>query len=204
MTGFGEGVSFGFTPECPRGVSLSRAGKRRHPVDSPVHDPAESSRRDFLIRCCQGASAALVPTGFRGLAFPFAQASDSPTSSPGGDFHLHPKYRAQLPLEATLLKTQAGLDEFVTEKYHDQIAAILAEWSAGFLGSPQDVRAVEGALAPDFSGASFRPVESRLARPGPAVEIRQNKFAREPALAKEAFLADLRSAMASFSAVITS
>ncbi len=108
-----------------------------------------------------------------------------------------------MPLEATLLKTQAGLDEFVTEKYHDQIAAILAEWSAGFLRSPQDAQAVEGALAPDFSGSSFLPVESRLARPGPAVEIRQNKFAREPALAKEAFLADLRSAMASFSALIT-
>ena len=175
---------------------------REEAASFPIHDPADSSRRDFLIRCCQGASAALVPAGFRGLAFPFAQASDSPTPSPAADFHLHPKYRAQLPLEATLLKTQAGLDDFVSEKYHDQIAAMLAEWSAGFLRSPQDAQAVERALAPDFSGSSFRPVESRLARPGPAVEIRQNKFAREPALAKEAFLADLRSAMASFSTLI--
>ena len=119
------------------------------------------------------------------------------------DFHLHPHYRAQVPLEATLLKTQAGLDDFVTEKYQDQIAAILAEWSAGFLASPQDVRAVERVLAPNFSGASFRPVESRLVRPGPAIEIRQNKFAREPALAKDAFLKDMRSALASFSAIIT-
>lgn len=117
---------------------------------SPVHDPAETSRRDFLIRCCQGASAALVPAGLHGLVFPFAYAPGSPDSSPGGEFHLHPKYRAQLPLEATLRKTQAGLDEFVTEKYHDQVAAILAEWSAGFLGSPQDVRAVEELLPPIF------------------------------------------------------
>jgi tetratricopeptide (TPR) repeat protein/peroxiredoxin len=177
---------------------------REEAASSPVHDPADSSRRDFLIRCCQGASAALVPAGFRGLAFPLAYASDSPAlPSPAGDFHLHPKYRAQLPLEATLLKTQAGLDDFVTEKYHDRVAAILAEWGAGLLASPQDVRAVEKALAPDFSGASFRPVESRLARPGPAVEIHQNKFAREPALAKDAFLRELRSAMGSFSTVIT-
>src|ERR1700687_5547762 len=93
------------------------------------YDPADSSRRDFLIRCCQGASAAFIPAGLRGLAFPFACTSDSPNlRSSGGDFHLHPRYRAQLPLEATLLKTQAGLDDFVTEKYQDQIAAILSEW----------------------------------------------------------------------------
>jgi hypothetical protein len=54
----------------------------------------------------------------------------------GGEFHLHPHYRAQLPIEATLLKTQAGQDEFITEKYHDQIAAIFAEWSSGLLASP--------------------------------------------------------------------
>ena len=123
--------------------------------------------------------------------------------SPGGDFHLHPKYRAQLPLEPTLLKTKAGLDEFVTEKYHDQIAAILGEWSTGFLVSPQDVHAVERILAPDFSGASFRPVESRSVRPGSAIEIRQNKFARDPALAKGPFLRELQSTMGTFAVVIT-
>ncbi len=182
----------------------SESGREDAASRSSRHDPADSSRRDFLIRCCQGASSALVPAGLRGLTFPFAHASDSrnlPAS--GGDFHLHPHYHAQLPLEATLLKTRAGLDDFVTEKYHDQIAAILSEWSAGFVGSPQDVRAVEKSLAPNFSGASFRPLESRLVRSGPAVEIRQNKFAGEPTLAKDTFLRDLRSAMDSFSAVIT-
>jgi len=78
-------------------------------------DPADSTRRDFLIRCCQGASAAFIPASLRGLAFPFAYAYDSPNlPSHGCDFHFHPHYRAQLPLEATLRKTQAGLDYFVT------------------------------------------------------------------------------------------
>src|ERR1700731_1064891 len=169
---------------------------------SPGHDLGDFSRRDFLMRCCQGASAALVPVGLRRLAFSFA--SDPPKwSSPGGEFHLHPHYRVQLPLEATLLKTQAGLDDFVTEKYQDQIAAVLSRWSAGFMRSPQDVQAVEKTLAPEFLGASFHPVESRLARPSSALEIRRNKFAGEPALAREAFLRDMRSAMDSFSAVTT-
>jgi tetratricopeptide (TPR) repeat protein/peroxiredoxin len=123
--------------------------------------------------------------------------------SSGGDFHLHPHYRAQLPIEATLLQTQAGLDDFIKEKYQDQIAATLAEWSAGFLKFPLDARAVERILTADFSAAAFRPVESRLVRSGPAVEIRQNKFAHEFALGRDAFLKELRSAMSSLSQVIT-
>src|ERR1700675_842779 len=76
-------------------------------------DLADSTRRDFLIRCCEGASAAFIPAGLRGLAFPFAHASGSLNlPSSGTDFHLHPHYRARSPLEATLLKTQAGLDDF--------------------------------------------------------------------------------------------
>ena len=39
------------------------------------------------------------------------------------------------PLDALLLKTQAGSDDFVTEKYADQIAAIFAQWSSGLLRS---------------------------------------------------------------------
>jgi len=62
------------------------------------------------------------------------------------------------PLDALRLKTQAGLDDFVTEKYADQIAAILARWSSGLLQSPQDVGAVEKVLLPNFSGSSPRPV----------------------------------------------
>ena len=165
---------------------------------------ADSSRRDFLIRCCEGASAAFILPGLRGLQFPFFSASGSAgLPSAGTDYHLHPHYRAQLPLESTLLKTKAGLDEFVTEKYVDQIAAVLAQWSAGFLNSPQDVNAVERILAPNFAGASFRPVESRMVRPGPAVEVRENKFAGETALSKDAFLRELQTAMASFSSLIT-
>ena len=79
--------------------------------------------------------------GLRGLAFPFAP--DSQKLGSPGEFHLHPHYRGQLPIEATLLKTQAGLDQFVTEKYQDRIAGILADWSAGLLAASQDMRSVE-------------------------------------------------------------
>src|SRR5579863_6945369 len=95
------------------------------------------------------------------------------------------RLRAQTALDATLLKTNAGLDDFITEKYHDQIAAILSAWRASL------VQSVEKVLAPDFRGASPQPSESRTVRPGPALEVRLVTFPQQPALEREAFLREL-------------
>jgi tetratricopeptide (TPR) repeat protein/peroxiredoxin len=146
----------------------------------------------------------MVPGSLRGFAFPGIYPSDSPTALPsGGEFHLHPQYRAQRPLDATLLKTQAGLDDFITEKYHDQIAATLAEWSSGLLQSPQEVSAVERFLTPDFLGSSLRPANSRLVRPGSALEVRRNEFTSPPNLGRDVFLQELRSSLSVFSKIAT-
>src|SRR5580692_1873896 len=167
-------------------------------------DSIDVRRRSFLIRCCQGASAALIPAGLRNLAFPSIFDSAN-TTTPKGDleFHLHPHYRADMPLDATLLKTQAGLDDFVTEKYQDQVAAILAEWRSSWLQSPRDVRAIEKILASDFSASSLRAVESRAVRSGPALEIRQNKWARSNSVGRDGFVQELQSALNSFLKIVT-
>src|SRR5947208_11785406 len=99
------------------------------------------------MRCCQGASASLLPASLRDLAFAFDSRNALALES---EFHLHPHYRAKLPLEATLLKTEAGLDVFITEKHAEQIAAIVAPWSAGWLRSRQNIHAGERVLIPDL------------------------------------------------------
>jgi tetratricopeptide (TPR) repeat protein len=145
----------------------------------------------------------MVPVGLRGFALPSIYCFDSPVAiSPGGEFHLQPQYRVQRPLDALLLKTRAGLDDFITEKYHDQIAAILAEWSSSLLQSPPEVRAVERVLTPDFSGSPLHPAGSRLIRSGP-VEVQQNKFMSPTNLGRDAFLQEWRSAMSVFSNIVT-
>src|SRR5580693_4093291 len=104
---------------------------------SPGHDLGDFSRRDFLMRCCQGASAALFPVGLRRLAFSFASASDPPKwSSPGGEFHLHPHLGSKLPIDSTLPDTNPSFYDISTEKFHDQIATILSLSIAGPLRSP--------------------------------------------------------------------
>ncbi len=148
------------------------------------------------MRCCQGASAALIPplilsAGLRRLPF---YGFDSPEADPSSpEFHLHPHYRMPRPLDALLLKTQSGLDDFVTEKYADEIAAIFAQWSSAMLKSPQGVTTIEKAMSPNFSGSSPTPANSRVVRQGPPIEIRQNRYSRDFTLRRDVFLQELRS-----------
>jgi tetratricopeptide (TPR) repeat protein/peroxiredoxin len=139
----------------------------------------------------------------RGIDFPSFHFNSQNQHSQACEFQLQPRYRAQSPLGRTLLKVQAGLDEFVTEKYHDQIAATLAEWSTSLLQSPQELQAFEKPLATDFSGSALRPFKSRLVRPGPPIEVRQNTFMEGSSLGKGAFLKELRSALSTFSKIVT-
>ncbi len=154
-------------------------------------------RRNFLIRSCQGVSAALLH------AFPFSGRVYSQSTSPAdGEFRLQPHYREQTPLEATLLKTNAGLDDFPGEKYHDRIAAILTEWSAGLLQSPENLQAIEKILAAGFLGSSPIPKESRLVRPATAFEVRRLMFSLA-SLGPRVFLQELRSSLSRFSKIVT-
>jgi Flp pilus assembly protein TadD/peroxiredoxin len=191
-------LDFRSTHECGGDIALSRAGENRHSNDLLSVD---RSRRNFLIRWCQAAGAALLPAGLRNFAFSSVPPLDSQVSA-NPEFQLHPHYRAQRPLDATLLKTQAGLDDFITEKYADQIAAILAEWSKGLLQSPQNIQAIDKVLASDFSAASLRPAESRLVRSG-VIEVHQNNFPSQTRLGREAFLRELQAAMSNFAQITT-
>jgi len=108
-----------------------------------------------------------------------------------------------LPLDALLAKTQAGFDDFVTEKYADQIAAILAQWSSGLLQSPPDFGAIENVVLRNFSGSSPRPVDSRVLRPGPPIEVRRHRFTGETELGRDMYLQELRSTLSNFSRILT-
>ena len=177
-------------------TALSRPAKPRPVVNL--------GRRNFLIRCCQGASAALIPAGLRGYGWGTVGASICRDSgSLDGQFHLHPHYRTPDSLQATLLQTEAGHDKFVSEKYHDRIAAVLAQWSSSLRQSPAGLEIVGKALSESFAGISPQPEESRVVRSGPALEVRQNKFVAGPALARDTFLSELHSTLSAFSRLVT-
>src|SRR5579863_8876813 len=131
-----------------------------------------------------------------GLAAPFLRPLGAQSRPPGplvgADLHLHPRYRSETPLDAVIPKVKAGFDEFVTEKQHDAIAAILAQWSAGWLEAPRKMEAVERTLAADFSGTSLEPAESQIVRSGPALEIRRVVYAKDAIVDRSRFIDQLR------------
>ena len=194
-------VSFASTHDDPGEITLSQARKRPQSVDLEFID---LRRRNFIVRFCQGAGATLIPAKLWGLSLQGFEspAAHSETVASAG-FQLQPHYRNERPLDATLRKVPAGLDNFITEKYAEQISRILAEWGASLLRSPRDTQAIAKFLAADFAGALLQRAESRVVRSGPALEVRKNKVARPEAPGREPFLRDWQSRLSVFSRVLT-
>jgi tetratricopeptide (TPR) repeat protein len=159
-------------------------------------------RRDFLIGFCEAAGAALIPSKLWDLSLPELNLT-TPVSLPADSgYHLHPNYRAERPVDATLLKVQPGLDDFITEKYADQIGDILAQWTTSLLRSPHELQVLARLLAEDFLGASPLPQQSRIVRSNAGLQVRQNRFSAELTLNRDAFLRELQSRFNAFSKIV--
>ena len=116
-------------------------------------------------------------------------------------FPWFPRLEAQnAPL---VVATMAGPDGFVTERYHDEIAGVLADWRANLLGSPKSLQAIAKVLAPGFRGFSPLAADSRIVRPGPALEVRQITFSVQNSAGKDAFLEQFRAFLSAFSTLQT-
>lgn len=190
MTGPDADVSFGRNVDSPEEITLCGAGKPRPSVNL--------QRREFLARFCQAAGTSLLPAGL--WNFPHF---DLPASSPiPAEYHLHPHYRSERPLDAVLLKVQPGSDQFISEKYAAAMEEVLGEWSASLLRSPREMGGLTKILAPDFSGSSLQPEKSTVIRSGPPVVVRRNEFATTTSLRRDAFVGQLESALRSLSKII--
>jgi tetratricopeptide (TPR) repeat protein len=134
-----------------------------------------------------------------------ASSDSRPASHPANaadPFQFHPHYVSGRPLDATLAKVPAGADEFITEKYADQIAAVLGSWRESLLKSPRELSAIANSLADGFVGCSLKPASSQLVRSDSLLEIRRKTFSDRP-VDRLAFLRDLQTALGNFSRIVT-
>lgn len=136
-----------------------------------------------------------MPAGFPSPFFRFI--SQQTAMAPLG-LQLHPEYRAKRGIEAILGKVPTGSDDFVTEKYQDQVEAIFREWSSELLASPTGTDAFRKATAPGFVGDSQKPAQERGVRETSFLKVWKVQYAPQTALRAESFLAELRSSLASF------
>jgi Flp pilus assembly protein TadD/peroxiredoxin len=176
------------------GVALRKHGKK--------HPTVDLSRRKLLFQLGQGASSfVFFPAGLHFLPSPlFLPDHNSPHT---GEYHLHPQYQGTRELDDVLKYVKPGLDGFITEKYHEQIAAVLREWSSDLLASPQNITALRKVMDEQFSGSSPLPILSLPTRPDSFLKVARLKFADAASLPPEAFLNEWRSSLGVFSQLLT-
>ncbi len=156
------------------------------------------SRRDFL----GWVSAALVPVPFRGAPLALWPAPPNPAGNALGsaaDYRLTPHYRLKSPLDEVIRKVETGLDPFLSEKYGDEIEAILKEWAKAFRQSPPDIQALGKFLSPSLSASTLEAAEESRLRSEKGLEIFRRRFSSKPVLEKEPFLRDLNLFVGMFS-----
>ena len=136
----------------------------------------------------------------RAFLLPVAAPPESPAPA---ERPVHPQYRVKLGIEDVLRKVPAGFDEFLNEEYQDEIAAILDSWSAQLLTSPQDSRAIAGAMAGTFAGCSFASAELHVTFQDGPFTIWQPQYPTSTDLTSDAFLAHLRDSLKTFSKLFT-
>ena len=100
-------------------------------------------------------------------------------------------------------KVPAGFDDFVTEKYQDQIEAIFREWSLQLRQSPQDTAALSKVMSAGFLGSSLKAGQLRTTNEESPLKVWQVQYPLEPTLGSEAFLNEFRSSFDSFSTLLT-
>ena len=100
-------------------------------------------------------------------------------------------------------KVPAGSDEFVAEKYQDQVSAILSEWSAQLLQSPQDTTALRRVVAPSFTANSLKSNQSQVVTEAAPLEVWKIQYAQEANTGKETFLAEMPEWLNAFSELLT-
>ena len=105
-------------------------------------------------------------------------------------------------VDAVLRKVPAGFDEFVTEKYQDQVAALLREWASQLLESPQNTAALEKVISTSFVGSAktsrWKPIHEDS-----IVQVWRGEIGDEPTMPRQSFPADWRSSISAFSKFIT-
>jgi tetratricopeptide (TPR) repeat protein len=119
------------------------------------------------------------------------------------ELQLHLEYRVKRGIEAISRKVPAGFDEFITEKYQDEIEAVLQKWASELLRAPQAVDPIRTAMTAGFVGNSLKPSQERSVHKSEYLKVWKVEFAQETLLSGDAFLVELRSYFANFSKLLT-
>ena len=163
------------------------------------------SRRTFL-----GLPGSLMASMFRprlwGSPRPKLAAFDLPLTTSEltpSDIRLSPHYRARSPLEDIFRYIDPGSDEFLSEKYAEEIEAIVRRWTALLTASPSNASEIEVFLAPSFQGSTLRPSREEQVRSEPELKVWRSHYSGPATLGREPFVEELKACLSPFSELRT-
>ncbi len=159
------------------------------------------SRRQFLG---YAAAISLLPAPLRWSA----SSGGIPTAPPGAPAlrfpRFHPQYHSPGPLSSILGKVDPEHDNYPSEKFAARIQLALRKWSEELQSSvAEGLNSVGEALAGEFKGAGFHPIEDRVVRTDAVLEITRRQFSSSLSLGRSAFLESFKRSLATYSALHT-
>jgi Flp pilus assembly protein TadD/peroxiredoxin len=141
-----------------------------------------------------------LPSGF-GSSLYLPLGSQPPAGD--AEFQVHPHYRTPRSLDAVLRKVAPGFDDFVAEKYHDQVADVFRRWTEQLLKSSSAANEIESVLDATVSATPPVPVDSQHVRTSSFLNVFRDRFSPEKLFQRTAFIQDWRSSLSLFSALQT-
>lgn len=163
------------------------------------------SRRGFL-GLSSSLIGSLIPARLRGTPLPKPAPFDSPPGAnepPLSDYRLRPRYRANSPLDDIFRYIEPGLDEFISEKYAEEIEAIVGKWSALLTASLSNLNEITAFLTSSFQGCNLQPFQVGQLRCEPNLEIWRRHFSGPATLGREFFIQELKAFLSPFTKLIT-
>lgn len=147
------------------------------------------------------------------LPAPFCSGSYAPkvwafvgsqkNSLPFADYRIAPHYPTASPLDDVLRYVAPGSDEYVTEKYADEIGRLLSEWSGALERSSRASEILGRFTDPSIQSNSLRTSEEKAVRSGNGIDIRRRKFAVDAVNGREAFVREVTEYLAGLSRLET-
>jgi len=151
------------------------------------------SRRDFVRWCGMPLAAGITRPLQADLLrlFPDRTGSGACSANSGAEYRLTPHYRAQSPLDEVIRHTQPGLDAYDTEKYAEEVAAVLAGWSSALCQDPPDARSIAKFLSIDLAATPLQSGEEVPLRTDSSLRVWRGRFPPQSTLRRDTFVRGL-------------
>jgi tetratricopeptide (TPR) repeat protein len=122
---------------------------------------------------------------------------------PFADVRITPHYPTKSPLADVIALVTPGSDNYVTEKYADEIDSVLKKWSDALKTSPASLTVLAESLDESIEASTLIPVADKVLRSAYGIETVKRQFKPDLAHGRDRFVDSLRAWLASPSQIET-